>query len=92
MIPTIEQLGWDEQRRAELEQLGPTELVPARVAEATRDRCQLLGLGPALWAPLRQRLADRAADRLALPVTGDWVLVRRERDSASSRSPRWVRT
>jgi ribosome biogenesis GTPase len=74
MSYTIDQLGWDAKRQAELDRLGQCGLVPARVAEATRDRCQLLGLGPPAWAPLRGRLVDQAADRLDLPAVGDWVL------------------
>lgn len=78
---SIEEIGWDDARREELEALGADGVVPARVGAATRDRCQLLGLGEPVWATLRGRLTEPTDDRLARPAVGDWVLARRERDA-----------
>ena len=75
----LNELGWDEARAAELQGLAAEGLEPARVGAATRDRCQLLGLGEPIWASLRGRLAE---ERLELPAVGDWVLARRERETA----------
>jgi ribosome biogenesis GTPase len=78
---TLTELGWDDGRQAELDALAADGLVPARVGAATRDRCQLLGLGDPIWSVLRGRMTGDAEDRLALPAVGDWVLALRERDA-----------
>ncbi|MCP4675536.1 MAG: ribosome small subunit-dependent GTPase A [Deltaproteobacteria bacterium] len=77
----LKSLGFDDARREELAALDGTGLEPARVGAATRDRCQLLGLGEPVWATLRGRLSEQTDDRLGLPAVGDWVLARRERDA-----------
>jgi len=82
MAWSIRDIGWDDARQEELDALTTDGLVPARVGTVTRDRYLLLGLGEPVWATSRGRLAEQADDRLGLPATGDWVLVRRERDAA----------
>jgi ribosome biogenesis GTPase len=91
----LKNLGWDESRQNELEEINTENLFPARVASTTTGRYLLLGIGEAGWAVLRGKLIDSDSPD-ELPAVGDWVLARKEQETlvieeVLSRRSRFVR-
>jgi ribosome biogenesis GTPase / thiamine phosphate phosphatase len=76
-----ETLGWNDHLARELDELADPTLEPARVAVEHRGHYELLTPEPR-WAVPSGRLSADAADRLGLPVVGDWVAVRPDGDGA----------
>lgn len=71
----LEALGWSSFFQSQLSLL-PEGLTPARVALASRGRCQLFAAAGVLDAVIAGRLAHATADEADLPAVGDWVAVR----------------
>ena len=71
----LEQLGWSAGHQADLEQIGDSTLVPARVSAEHRELFLVLGTQGERKARVAGRLRHEAEDRTDLPVVGDWVAV-----------------
>jgi ribosome biogenesis GTPase / thiamine phosphate phosphatase len=74
MTEVLETYGWDQNWQAELQALAGSELLAAgRVAQATRDYCQLLTGQGEVTVRVPGRFHHKQASKTALPVVGDWV-------------------
>lgn len=65
---TLERLGWDDERAAEVSALGEPDGVPGRVVRQDRGWVQVA-------RPDGVHAARTRADRVGTPVVGDWVVV-----------------
>jgi len=72
----LQQYGWTEERQAELAELETDRLAVGRVAQATRNFCQLLTADGEVTVRVPGRFRHQHASKTALPVVGDWVLVK----------------
>ncbi len=71
----LDALGWSSFFQSQLAAL-PEGLTPARVALASRGRCQVFAAAGVLDAVVAGRLAHATADDADLPAVGDWVALR----------------
>jgi len=74
----LSELGFDPKFSEEFARLGDATLEPARVAIEHRGAYEVWTASGPRTVTLRGRLAYEAADRLDLPVVGDWVAIRGE--------------
>jgi len=70
----LQQYGWTEERQAELALLETDRLAVGRIAQATRNFCQLLSAAGEVTVRVPGRFRHQHASKTALPVVGDWVL------------------
>jgi len=70
----LQQYGWTEERQAELALLETDQLAVGRIAQATRNFCQLLSAAGEVTVRVPGRFRHQHASKTALPVVGDWVL------------------
>jgi len=73
MIDELIAYGWNAERQAELAQLEDDRLRIGRVAQATRNFCQLLTAAGEVTVRVPGRFRHKHASKTALPVVGDWV-------------------
>lgn len=69
----LHQYGWDAERQAELVELEDDRWQIGRVAQATRNFCQLLTAAGEVTVRVPGRFRHKYASKTALPVVGDWV-------------------
>jgi ribosome biogenesis GTPase / thiamine phosphate phosphatase len=68
-------LGWTPERAVQLAALERPELIPARVADVSHGRLDLLTAAGPLAGAVAGRLRHEAATTADLPAVGDWVAV-----------------
>lgn len=71
--PLLDHLGWNPQWQAKFDHLDRPELLPGRVAQVSRNFCQVLAAAGELQLRIPGRLRHRHRNPLELPAVGDWV-------------------
>lgn len=84
MLIALDRLGWCKFFEDQLPGKPDPSLTPARILEDLGRVCRVHTGSEELDASIRGKLFHEAASREALPVTGDWVLIRRPRNTVAA--------